>query len=249
MRPGLLRFMPSSARACLALWASVGSLGLACEPDWSALTSERGAGGRGGSVSGSSGSVAESGTSGTSDGGVPSSGGTGTTAGGEPTEMGGEPAAAGAGEGGSPPVDDGAIDLPGTATADSEETAKNNIAAHGHDDDVTTKWVAADGDLDHYWTLDLAEVHRLARVKIKWEYPSVATPDTVYGYTVSVSDDGSTWREAIDKRDNKETTPDQVAEMPSATSGRYVRITVTGLAAGCWASFFEAHVFGFPTMP
>jgi hypothetical protein len=245
MRSGLLRFMPCSARICLASWASVGLLALACEPDWSELTSERGAAGRGG-ASGSSGTAAEAG-SGIADGGVPSNGGS-SAEGGVPTESGGEPAAAGAGEGGTP-TDDGAVDLPGTATADSEETVKGNLAPNGHDGDTTTKWVANDGELGHYWTLDLQSVHTLARVKIMWEYPQGPQSNVYYLYTVSVSDDGVVYQIAIDKQDNQEATSEQVAEMPAGTTGRYVRITVTGLAPAYWASFYEARVFGFPQVP
>jgi hypothetical protein len=139
--------------------------------------------------------------------------------------------------------------LPGTASADSEEIAKGNLAANGHDGDSATRWVAADGSLGHYWTLDLGTSHSLARVTIKWEYP-FGTQPVAYFYTVSVSDDDVAYEVALDKSDNAETTQDQVAELPPGTTGRYVRITVTGLPPPTpgvyWASFYEARVFGFP---
>lgn len=227
-------------------------LGLACEPEWDELTNgpprpsvagSSGTGGVAGSVSSTGGDPGA-----LSEGGSPSPGG---GAAGEATATaGGAPVG---GEGGQPPVmDDGAIDLPGTATADSEEVGKGNLAPNAHDGDITTKWAADDGALGHYWTLDLGGSYRLARVKITWEYPFGPQPVS-YKYTVLVSDDGMVFKLALDKQNNQETTQEQVAELPAGTTGRYVRITVTGLpppaAYDYWASFYEARVFGFPIVP
>lgn len=242
-------------RCSPTLWLLAGAGVLpvvACEPDWNELTN--------GSaprppVAGSAGTGGVAGSEATGgapvapvDGGAPSTS-DGGAAGEVMVETGGAPAG---GEGGMPPIDDGAVDLPGTASADSEEINRGNVAANGHDGDYNTRWVAADGALDHYWTLDLGSVHRIARVKIRWEYPFGPQPVS-YQYTVSVSDDASVFKLALDKRDNQETSLEQVAELPDGTTARHVRITVTGLpppgAYDYWASFYEARVFGFPIVP
>jgi hypothetical protein len=244
----LQRLATSGTRGWCVWGLGLAVLASSCEPDWNELTSEAGETARGGGGSGSSGSPATSGSPNHTDGGTLSTGGSGAAAG-APTDSGGEPSAAGAGGGGSPAIGPEAIDLPGVASADSEETNMGNVAANGHDGDNATRWVAADGALGHYWTLDLGSPHSLARVTIRWEYPH-GLASAAYLYTVSVSDDGVTYEVALDKSNNAETTQDQVAELPPGTTGRYARITVTGLPPPTpgvyWASFYEARVFGFP---
>jgi hypothetical protein len=71
--------------------------------------------------------------------------------------------------------------------------------------------------------------------------------DTAYGYVVGVSSDGTTFTTAINQAANTSTTTTQTASFPAATSGRYVRITVTPpttMPDATWASFWEARVFG-----
>jgi F5/8 type C domain len=245
-------------RRCRApLWLLAGAVllpGVACEPDWDELTN--GSGGRP-SAAGTGGVAANSG--GQSAGGEPSDPGEGgmppatATDGGAAGEAMAAVGGAGAfGEGGAPPIDDGALDLPGTASADSEESSKGNVAANGHDGNYNTRWVAADGLVGHYWTLDLGSAHKIARVKIHWEYPFGPQPVS-YGYTISVSDDDSVFKLVVDKRSNTETSSEQVAELPVGTTARHVRITVTSLpppaAYDYWASFYEARVYGFSLEP
>ena len=116
-------------------------------------------------------------------------------------------------------------------------------AADGNDGDLSTRWCAADLNTGHYWTLDLGALHTLRRIEIVWEYPSTAT-GLPYGYLVAVSDDGVSFTTSIDRSATTDTMQTQTSNFPPATTGRYVRITVTGLPSGSWASFWEAHVFG-----
>jgi hypothetical protein len=138
------------------------------------------------------------------------------------------------------------VELSGTATADSSEATTNQMhpAAHGNDDDTATRWCAANGGLNHYWTVDLGAVHELTRLEILWEYPpaGVGYP---YLYRVDVSSDGTTFTPAIDKTANAEITAMQTAVFSPGAMGRHVRIVVTGLQSGVWASFYEASVFGY----
>jgi hypothetical protein len=161
----------------------------------------------------------------------------------------GAPGAAGAGgaSGSSAAGAAGAptVELEGTATADSSQNSSGGMhpPAHGNDGDLGTRWCAADPNTGHYWTLDLGALHTLSRIEVVWEYPSQAT-GLPYGYVVAVSDDGASFTTSIDRSATTDTMKTQTSNFPPATTGRYVRITVTGLPSGTWASFWEAHVFG-----
>jgi hypothetical protein len=62
-----------------------------------------------------------------------------------------------------------------------------------------------------------------------------------YGYTIEVSPDNVHWSTAVNKRNNTNTSQSQQDIFHSFS--RYVRITVTQLSSGCWASFWEFKVF------
>lgn len=50
------------------------------------------------------------------------------------------------------------------------------------------------------------------------------------------------WTLKVDKTNNTSTAQTQTDNFTA--TARYVRITVTGLASWCWASFWEFRVFG-----
>jgi hypothetical protein len=136
----------------------------------------------------------------------------------------------------------------GTATSDSEEISKGNTAGKVLDCNLSTRWCAADNKAGHYVTIDLDGVHLLSHLEVMWEYPlwAVGVP---YMYIVEVSVNSLAYTMAIDKSVNTETTQTQSADFPSATSARYVRLTVVGLppptASGVtWASIYELRIFG-----
>jgi hypothetical protein len=114
---------------------------------------------------------------------------------------------------------------------------------HGNDDDPATRWCAANGNTGHSWSVDLGAVHELSRFEVTWEYPSQAT-GLPYLYAIGISDDGTAFTTVVDKTTNTETTLTQSVDFPAGTMARHVRITVTGLPQGTWASFWEASVFG-----
>jgi beta-galactosidase len=126
-----------------------------------------------------------------------------------------------------------------TASADSEETGKGNTAAKGNDGSTATRWCANDGNLNHWWKVDLGASHSLTGSEVMWEFGG-----RVYKYRVEVSTDNTTWTTMVDKTNNTSTAQTQTDNF-SATA-RYVRITVTGLPTSptTWASFFEFRVFG-----
>jgi hypothetical protein len=202
------------------------------------------AGGRGGSsASGGAGAGGASGRAGSSGGGMAGTAGAGSGGSGGAGAGGraGSSGSSGGGVGGA-----AVVLLNGTATADSYENTSGKVhpPEHGNDGDGTTRWCAANGSAGHYWTVDLGASHALTRFEVVWEYPSQAA-GLSYRYVVGVSDDGTTFTTAIDKSANTDTMNTQLSNFPAATTGRYVRVTVTGLPnSSTWASFWEARVFG-----
>jgi hypothetical protein len=209
------------------------------------------AGGAGGTASG--GSAALGGSSGTDSGpsaGTSSGGASPATGGASGTGNAGNAGSAGSamagasagGSGGSAGTSGGVEQLLSQgkpATADSEETAKGNLATNGNDGITTTRWCAADGAGGHYFQVDLGQSHTLTKLAISWEKP------VVYQFKVEGSADATTWAPILDQTQSTNSVADQTYPLPAAPSARYVRITTTTLPnANIWASFFEFQVYG-----
>jgi hypothetical protein len=122
------------------------------------------------------------------------------------------------------------------AFADSNLSISYN-ASQGNDNDGGTRWSAADSNLNHWWKVDLGAIYQLTGTQVVWEFGS-----RVYKYKVEVSNNDSSWITLVDKTGNQGTL--QVQNDNFNASGRYVRITITGLDNGTWASFWEFKVFG-----
>ena len=213
----------------------------------------------GGERESSAGATAQGGFAGTGGmggmGGMGGIGGIGTAGIGGVAGTAGVAATAGSAGGSGHPI----VQLHGTASASSSESDPTpgggfHPARDANDGDETnTRWCAATHDVPVWWQLDLGAAHPLSRVEIVWEYPGQAL-GYVYGYTVGVSDDAAEFADppVIDQRANVSTDKTQIAQFPSATTGRYVRITVTSLPPDSndsppfetWASMYEVRVFG-----
>jgi beta-galactosidase len=121
-----------------------------------------------------------------------------------------------------------------TASADSAQTG--NVAANGNDGNTGTRWCANDASTNHWWMVDLGASYNLTGTEVMWEFSAA------YQYKVETSMDNSAWTLNADKTGN--TATGQTMADNFTVQARYVRITVTGLPAGDWASFFEIAVFG-----
>jgi hypothetical protein len=130
-----------------------------------------------------------------------------------------------------------AIDKP--SIADSEQVGSGHSAAKGNDDSAVTRWCASDAGPNHWWMVDLGAPSDLTATEVMWEFG-----DKVYRYKVETSAAGHDWLVVADKTGN--TRAAQTQRDNFTAQGRYVRITVTGLAPTAWASFFEFSVFGSP---
>ncbi|HSY43937.1 MAG TPA: family 43 glycosylhydrolase [Candidatus Acidoferrum sp.] len=121
------------------------------------------------------------------------------------------------------------------AMADSFEPG--NPPGGGNDENVTTRWCAIDGTSNHWWEVDLGHNYAdLSGTETYWETSGA------YQYRIEVSCDNQTWTTVANKTTNAIMTG--LTEDHFSAPGRYVRITITGLPSGLWASFYEFRVFG-----
>ncbi|HLL69706.1 MAG TPA: glycosyl hydrolase [Micromonosporaceae bacterium] len=131
-----------------------------------------------------------------------------------------------------------ATDLAIGKTASADSTEPGRPPAHANDANAGTRWCAADGNTGHWWQVDLAYRSELTGTQVVWEFARR------YQYRIAVSDNGTTWTTVVDRTAN--TTTAQTASDAFTATARYVRITITGLAPGTWASMFSFSVFGTP---
>ena len=76
----------------------------------------------------------------------------------------------------------------------------------------------------------------ITNTQVTWEMASI------YQYEIEVSSDHTNWTTVVDKTANL--TPAKKNSDDFSASGRYVRMVITGLQPGSWASFYEFQVFG-----
>jgi len=130
------------------------------------------------------------------------------------------------------------IALKKTAFADSTLTGYE--ASKANDGDLSTTWYAEDGNLLHWWKVDLGDFYNLKGSEITWPLK-----DKVYKYIIEVSSDNSNWMVVVNKTGNTSSARVQ-KDTFTADSVRYVKVTVTGLEQGCWAGITEFKAIGVP---
>jgi hypothetical protein len=134
------------------------------------------------------------------------------------------------------PVPAGDIALGKPATASSEESAKGNLIQNGNDGNTATRWCAASGNLPQWWEVDLGSTTTITNAQILWER------DAPYQYVIEVSLNQTNWTVVADKSGN--TAPIQNSSDNFSAKGRYMRVVITGLQEGSWASLYEFQAFG-----
>ncbi|GAA2630073.1 alpha-L-fucosidase [Streptomyces vastus] len=125
------------------------------------------------------------------------------------------------------------------AAASSEETSQGNTAAKAVDGSTATRWCANNGNTGHWLKVDLGVAKSIAGTRIAWE-----SADTNYRYRIEGSTDNSTWTTLADLTATTGTSQVQVSVFRA--QARYVRVTVTGLPAGVWASIRSLEVYDRP---
>jgi DNA-directed RNA polymerase subunit RPC12/RpoP len=129
---------------------------------------------------------------------------------------------------------DGNFALNKPASASSQED--HNPAQNGNDGNIDTRWCATNGNAPQWWEVDLGGSITITNTQVTWERVSI------YQYQIEVSSDNATWTTVVDKTAN--ITPAKKNSDDFSANGRYVRIVITGLQPGSWASFYELRVLG-----
>jgi VCBS repeat-containing protein len=139
----------------------------------------------------------------------------------------------------SPPASSSNLALNKTATADSQQTSLRNTAGKGNDGNSSTRWCANDGRWNHWWKVDLGTSYTLTGTKVRFQYARN------YRYKIEVSTDNINWTIVANRTTTTSTA--QTRQDSFSTTGRYVRITYTGLPwyPATWASHYEFEVYGY----
>ncbi len=120
------------------------------------------------------------------------------------------------------------------ATAGSEQP--QNPIPSGNDGNLATRWCASDGSLPQWWEVDLGGPAAITNTRVLWEHRAA------YQYVITVSADHVKWTTVVDRRGNFIQAAFNSNDF--SANGRYVRIVITGLEPGFWASFYEFQVYG-----
>jgi hypothetical protein len=121
----------------------------------------------------------------------------------------------------------------------ASSTQAGNLATYANDGNQGTRWAASAATFPQWWQVDLGSNKTLSSFYTYW-YSSI---NRSYQYQIAVSTDDSNWTTVVTNTSNSAygSTCDQI----SATTGRYVKITITGcLTGGAYASFYEFQVYG-----
>ena len=126
-------------------------------------------------------------------------------------------------------------------SASAGSTQSGHSSSLGNDGSTTTRWTANDGNTGHWWKVDLgSSMNITGGTQVMWEMSG-----KVYKYKIETSNDNTNWTLQVDKTGN--TSTDQVQNDVFYDTARYIRITVTGLESGAWASIYDFKVLGNPT--
>ncbi len=129
------------------------------------------------------------------------------------------------------------IALKKTSSSDSQESSKGNTTDKGNDGNTSTRWCANDGNVNHWWKVDLGYLYDIVGTEVMWEFDGQN-----YKYIIQASSDNINWNTVVDKNNNTSTAQTR-QDIFDPISARYVRITITGLPSGDWASFWEFRVY------
>ena len=115
-----------------------------------------------------------------------------------------------------------------------------NIGENAVDGNSATKWTAVNGTYPQTITIDLKKPYHLGDLTLMWD---VKAGKRSYGYVVSLSEDGKTYTDVINRRDN--TDIGTITESLWLTKARYIKITATGCNEAGWATLFEVKADGY----
>jgi hypothetical protein len=116
-----------------------------------------------------------------------------------------------------------------------------NIPSNVIDDNLNTRW-SKDG-IGSWIQFDLGSRTKVCSIDIAWYRGDLRQNN----FAVSISNDGSTFRNVFAGKGSGTTTGFEKYNLPSDSDGRYVRITVDRNTENNWASIAEIAMFGSNT--
>ena len=127
---------------------------------------------------------------------------------------------------------------PATASTVQKDASVHHKPENAVDENPSTRWCAHNAEANQWWQVDLQKPEAITGCRILWEHNGKK-----YDYKIEGSADGKEWKTLVDKSNNDLRAQEQEHKF-TADGIRYVRIHVSGLQQGSWASFFEFEVFG-----
>jgi putative heme-binding domain-containing protein len=131
-------------------------------------------------------------------------------------------------------------DKPALASSTQSPDRQPGAAVDGNPE---TRWCAVGETVPQWWQVDLGKPQDLAGIRILWEHDGVN-----YQYKVEGSADGKSWSTLSDQTKSRERTQDRTHEF-RARGIRHVRLAITGLQFGSWASIVDVQVYGTKRVP
>lgn len=119
-------------------------------------------------------------------------------------------------------------------TASGTEPGTSFSPEQALDGSSATRW-SADYSANPWIQVDLGAEKLFDSVRLNWENASATA------YAVESSVDGTTWRKIVTKTDGAAGSRDDVLSF-TATSGRYVRMTVTGKSVSPYLSLYDLEI-------
>ncbi|MEO7934386.1 MAG: glycoside hydrolase family 2 TIM barrel-domain containing protein [Chthoniobacterales bacterium] len=134
-----------------------------------------------------------------------------------------------------------------TTTFGRENPTRSSSEAPGHsarfanDGNPASFWQSADVRPNAWWQADLERI--VVIEKIALTFPDASN----YRYRVEVSQDGVSWKPAVDQTGATATSKDRTDKTSPGATGRFVRVTFTGTPVGKPAALAEAQFTGHLT--
>ena len=121
----------------------------------------------------------------------------------------------------------------GVITASSYETA--NPPQNAFDGSGATRWCANGASVPQWIEADLGKMQNVAGITLTWEKPG-----DFYRFQVEGGADGKHWKILADASAGSGASDGPIAMKPAAM--RFVRVMVTGVSGGDWASIRECKI-------
>lgn len=129
---------------------------------------------------------------------------------------------------------------PNIARNKESYAASLSDSAHGpekaNDGDRNTMWIAANGNPNNWWYVDLGDVYNVTKGEISFE------KESLWKYRIEGSFDGISWFSIVDRSDNDRTIP--VQEFDCNVVAQFIRVVVTESAKDSWTSIRLFQLFG-----